>query len=165
VTWLARSGIREPRGPERLTFGYLACLLAALAAGLVALAASPIVQATGACADDPTEGLCQPFVVGGVASVAFWGLLFLVGWLFALGGAWAGWIVVVDLLAFQLVVATNQVWLVVLAVVAPAIAAVLTVPATPERPTRPWAKAVLPVVAGLTVAELAVWGVVVVAGI
>jgi hypothetical protein len=164
MTWLARRGRREPAGVERLTVSYLATVLALLVGGLAALVASPIVNATGLCADDPTDGFCRAFAIGGVASVGAWAGLFLTGWLFALGGAWAAWIVLIDLVGFELVLETNQVWLVLVAVVAPAAAAVLTAPGPAEPPRTAWAGRVK-LAAGLVLAlQFVVWAVVLVAG-
>ncbi|MDR1806714.1 MAG: hypothetical protein LBR33_02150 [Propionibacteriaceae bacterium] len=122
----------EPLGAERLTLGYLAVLLCLFGAAIVAGIAYPIVGATGVCVDDPTEGLCYPFTVGLAAVPAFFLLLVGAGWVFALGAAWAGWIILLDLVTFEAIVGTNQLWLAALLLVTPAVAAVLTIPRRPD---------------------------------
>jgi hypothetical protein len=139
---------------ERLTLGYLAVLLTWFGGGLVAAGANPVVRSAGWCADDPTEGLCQPFLVGAAALVGSWGLLCLVAWIFAFGAGWAGWIVLADLVALQLILQTNQLWWAAGMLAAPALAAVVTRPAPGPRGWSDYLKAGL---AGLILVQLVVW--------
>ncbi|MDR1213039.1 MAG: hypothetical protein LBK54_02965 [Propionibacteriaceae bacterium] len=113
---------RQIWGAERVTTAYLASILALLAAGLVGLVAYPIVNASGLCANDPTD-ICQFLVIGSAASLGGWAALAGLSGLLGLGLAWALWMVLVELVSAQLVVTTSRFQWLTLLLVGPVLAA------------------------------------------
>ncbi|MDR1387988.1 MAG: hypothetical protein LBJ44_10500 [Propionibacteriaceae bacterium] len=108
---------RQVWGAERITTAYLAAILSLIGAGLVALVAYPIITATAMCANDQT-GVCQILAVGAAAGLGGWASLAWLSGLFGLGLAWAGWMALLQLVTFQLVLSTNQFrWLIALLLV------------------------------------------------
>jgi hypothetical protein len=154
MTRLIRRGADEPTGVARLTFSYLASVLAVVGAVLVAVIASPIISSSGLCAVDPTE-LCQPILVGGVGIVSYFALTLLAAWLFALGVVWSGWIVLVDLVALELFVQTSFFRWLALGLIAPAVAAVAT--ATWSDGVASGVRVARRVTAGVLTLQLAAW--------
>jgi hypothetical protein len=153
---------RQIWGAERVTTAYLTAILALVGAGLVGLVAYPIMQATAWCANDPT-GACQILVVGAAAGLGGWAALAWLGGLFGLGLAWAGWMALLQLVTFQVVVSTNQFRWTAALLLAPLLAAAVSA-SGPTGRIRPAGRRVRWVAAALVAAQWTVWLIWLVAG-
>ncbi|MDR1078795.1 MAG: hypothetical protein LBL55_09095 [Propionibacteriaceae bacterium] len=146
---------RQVWGAERVTTAYLASILALVAAALAGLVAYPIVNSSGLCANDPTD-ICQFVVIGAAASLGGWAALAWLGGLLGLGLAWAGWMVLIELVSGQLVVATNRFQCLVLLLVGPLLAAAVSATGKTGQVPPAWRWGRL-VGAGLIGAQWSIW--------
>ncbi|MDR2929856.1 MAG: hypothetical protein LBV06_02965 [Propionibacteriaceae bacterium] len=128
--------VDEPWGLARFAYAYLAALIDLAGSGLIAIITSGVVGATPLCAAD-TVGLCMLAVNLLAGSIAAIVLLFLLGRFWRLGWQWAGWCTALILVVAQVVMATDMVDLVWLALVVPGLGAAIAF----RRPDRDWSPA------------------------
>jgi hypothetical protein len=152
---LTRTKFDEPRGLARLFTAYLACLLAAMGALLIAVIASAIIDSTDLCAVDDPLGLCQPVFVGASGAVAFWVLLAVMAKLLALGVATALWITLLDVVLVQMVIQTGQFTWFAFGVIIPGLVVVMLW--SPSGRSSTCIRAVRGLVGTLIFAQLVVW--------
>jgi len=145
----------EPWGTGRLINACVGALVAVVVAGLIALITTPIVNTTSLCQADQ-EGNCQIAVTSMVSIAALFVLFFLIAYLRLLGWQWAAWMVAIHLVFIEVVIETNLLGLVGLAVFSPLVATALTLN-YPNRPPSPLNKRIKLLLLILILLQFIVW--------
>ncbi|MCL2470684.1 MAG: hypothetical protein FWF25_02940 [Propionibacteriaceae bacterium] len=144
-----------PWGAARFTYSYLAVVLAALVAGVLALIVNPVVKVAPVCRNDQL-GFCQPIVTALVSVVIFFLLLFVVAYVLRLGWQWAAWCVALTLVLGEVVVQASNLTVIWFVMFIPALASAISFE-RPNRDTARWMVLARIVALAVVVVQFVIW--------